>query len=78
MCEAPLHSGFFWAQWRKADPGTREGAESTPSDRWEPVEVFENTATPEGPDHLRVFVLGVEMTQSLENFAWGEEIKRPD
>ncbi|QOF71442.1 hypothetical protein IG197_27480 [Aminobacter sp. SR38] len=38
----PTKPGYYWAQWRKAVAGTRDAAELTPSDDWEPVQVFEN------------------------------------
>lgn len=65
----PSRPGFYWAKWKIADAGTREGDDLTPSDRWEVVEVWENG--PPGPEMLRVHVGGVEHGQSLENFYWG-------
>jgi hypothetical protein len=76
MNQTPKAPGFYWAQWRKADPDTREGDELTPSDKWEPVDVFEN-ADESHPEYLRVQVIGVERSQSLENFVWGEQILVP-
>lgn len=67
----PMKTGFYWAKWRIADEGTKEGDELTPSDQWEVVHVFENIADTEDPEYLRVEVPGVERSQSLENFFWG-------
>lgn len=70
----PTKPGFYWAKWRIADDGTVEGVEMTPQDRWEPVEVFDNNATDEP---LRVFVCGVQKSQTLKNFVWGNPIEEP-
>jgi len=67
----PAHPGFWWAKWKIADEGTREGGELTPSDEWEVMHVFSNTLDNTHPEHLMVFVPGVEKPQSLENFFWG-------
>jgi len=37
---------------------------------WSVVEVFENAESTD-PDHLLVFVPGVEMPQLLQDFLWG-------
>lgn len=71
----PKDPGYYWAMWLDADPGTREGEELTPRDKWEPVEVFDNNG--EGNNRLRVEVGGVERSQSIENFIWGDRIKPP-
>ena len=66
----PKRPGFYWAKWKIANRGTKEGDELTPSDRWEVVEVWENGG--EDPrNYLRVSVPGVENAQLLENFFWG-------
>lgn len=70
MAAAPMEEGFYWAQWRIADDGTQDGDEVPPIGTWEVVEVYENGHRGE-PDHLRVFVLGISKSQSLENFVWG-------
>lgn len=67
----PTKPGFYWAKWRIADEGTKEGDEQTPSDRWEVMHVFENCLDVEDDEYLRVEVPGVERGQSLENFFWG-------
>lgn len=71
----PKEPGFYWAKWRDADPLTRDGDELTPSEKWEPVEVFDNNG--EGSEQLRVEVGGVERSQSIENFLWGDKIDPP-
>lgn len=70
----PTRPGFYWAKWKIADEGTRDGDELTPNDRWEPVEVAVNSGSPDDPDYLRVDVPGVERSQSLGNFFWGPEL----
>lgn len=61
----PTKPGFYWAKWRIADDGTRDGGELTPSSKWEVVEVHEDT------HGLAVFVAGVEQPQAVDNFFWG-------
>lgn len=68
---APTKPGFYWAKWKIADEGTRDGDDLTPSDRWEVVEVVENRIDTEHPDYLRVAVAGVEPSQTFGNFFWG-------
>ena len=36
----PREPGFYWAKWRIAAEGTRDGDEFMPSDKWEVVEVI--------------------------------------
>lgn len=67
----PKEPGFYWAKWRIADDGTREGDELTPSDTWEVVQVVVNCIDRDDPEHLKVNVPGVERGQCLENFVWG-------
>ncbi len=76
MC-APKQAGHYWAKWRIANDGTREGDELTPSDKWEVVEVFENCLDRENDEFLMVSVPGVERSQSLENFVWGQGPLKP-
>ncbi len=66
----PTAPGWYFAKWRIADDGTREGDEITPSDEIECVEVFENGDDAEDAEYLRVSVAGVEKSQSVENFFW--------
>lgn len=75
----PTKEGFYWAKWKIADAGTREGDDLTPSDKWEVVEVWENCNDKSNPEYLRVSVCGVERGQSLENFVWGPgPLKKPE
>ena len=71
MAEAPKEAGFYWAKWKIADDGTKEGDELTPSDGWEVVEVFVNCIDETDDEYLMVFVPGVERCQSVQNFFWG-------
>jgi hypothetical protein len=71
MTDAPKKAGHYWAKWRIANDGTREGDELTPSDTWEVVQVFENCLDHTDDEFLAVHVPGVERSQSLENFVWG-------
>jgi hypothetical protein len=68
----PTQPGHYWAKWRIADDGTREGDELTPSDQWEVVQVVKNGGDPDGPEFLMVSVPGVEQSQLRENFFWGD------
>lgn len=68
----PKTPGHYWAKWRIADDGTPEGDEQTPSDAWEVVQVFLNQIDHDNPEHLRVAVPGQVMSQSIENFYWGD------
>lgn len=74
-CDMPTVPGFYWAKWRIADEGTAEGDELTPSDKWEPVELAVNAIDRNHPEYLKVYVQGVTMTQSPENFVWGPAIE---
>lgn len=72
MADAPKIAGHYWAKWRIANDGTREGDELTPSDKWEVMQVFENCLDRSDAEFLMVAVPGVERSQSIENFVWGE------
>ncbi len=78
----PTRPGFYWARWQKAAPGTHEGDELTPSQDWEVVEVWVNHIGPEceadkenGIEKFGVSVPGVQQSQWLENFRWGERVE---
>lgn len=73
----PTAEGFYWAKWRIADEGTPEGEQQTPSDSWEVVDVYENSADEKSPEHLRVHVSGQPRSQSLGNFIWGPQVDLP-
>lgn len=66
----PTRPGYYWAKWRIAADGTRDGDELTPSSQWEVVEVCENHNGEPG-EELSVSVAGVEKTQWLDCFIWG-------
>lgn len=66
----PTAPGYHWAKWLRPAPGTREGELLTPDSEWSVVEVFENAESSD-PEHLLVFVPGVEMPQLLQDFVWG-------
>ncbi|MER9706056.1 hypothetical protein NKJ10_17675 [Mesorhizobium sp. M0204] len=72
----PMKPGYYWAKWRIATEGTRDGDELTPSDNWEIVQVEENDpdwVTDPGRDTaLFVFVCGVEESQWRNCFVWGD------
>lgn len=65
----PDGPGFYWAKLVRASPGTRD-AEDALSVEFEVVDVFVNDFDPASNEHLRVFVPGVERSQSLDNFEW--------
>ena len=67
----PTRAGFYWAKWLIADRETVEGSALTPSDDWDVVYVFENGRDEREAEFLRVLVVGVEQSQSLQNFKWG-------
>lgn len=66
----PREPGFYWAQWISAQPETREGPLAG-HEEWIVVQVFEN-AGPSDADYLLVFVPGVETSQSVADFVWGQ------
>ncbi len=65
--------GYWWAKWIKTDPGIRDADENLDGG-FEPVEVCANCMDPDSKEQWRVAVLGVEKSQSPENFEWGEPI----
>lgn len=67
----PTKPGWYWAKWKIAAKGTREGDELTPSNEWEIVHVQENTLDPKDKEYLSVAVCGVEKTQWPDCFFWG-------
>ena len=66
----PREPGFYWAKWRAAAEGTRNGDETLPSDEWVVVEVFENSNDEKEDEHFLVHVCGVEKGQSIMDFFW--------
>lgn len=73
----PKEPGWYYAKWRIADDGTREGDELTPSNKLECVEVFKNCLDRDNPEYLMVSVAGVERAQSVENFYWIGPVPMP-
>jgi hypothetical protein len=70
--DMPTSTGYYWAKWRIAADGTVEGDELTPSDTWEIVQVNDNHG--EGNEKFSVSVCGVQTTQWLDCFFWGEKV----
>lgn len=72
----PTDPGTYWAKWRIASEGTRNGDELTPSDKWEAVQVHVNDTHGKvgEPEYFYVSVPGVEQTQWLDQFVWGPMI----
>lgn len=68
--EIPKCAGFYWAKWKIAAEGTREGNELTTSN-WEVMQVFVNCVDKDDDEYLMVSVPGVEQAQSLDSFYWG-------
>lgn len=68
----PTEPGAYWAKWRIADEGTPEDNCAGRNAEWEVVTVVVNCADPKHPEYLRASVPGVSMSQSLENFHWGQ------
>jgi hypothetical protein len=76
LSHLPRMSGFYWARWLEADPATRDADHLVPSQEWIVVEVFVNGSEDDHAAGLRSLVPGVEASQSLENFEWGEKVER--
>lgn len=75
----PSKEGHYWAKWRIADEGTKEGDEQTPCHEWEVMHVVENCNDETSPEFLKVMVPGVSKWQSIENFFWGSgPLKTPE
>jgi hypothetical protein len=68
----PAKPGFYWAVWLTPSPGTRDAEALMSASEWEVVYVFENGISFQDRDYLRVLVTGVEQSQSIQNFRWGE------
>ena len=68
---APRTTGFYWAKWIRADQNTKYASDLTPSGNWDVVYVFENALDKREGAPFRVLVVGVEESQSTENFDWG-------
>lgn len=73
---SPEREGFFWARWHTPAPGTADNGECCNPDEWQVCQVFENCLDEASPEHLMVFVPGVERAQPLDAFEWGQEVRR--
>ncbi len=65
----PKEPGFYWAKLLIAEAETRQALD-LPSDEWEAVWVFQNGSDLQGKEYLRVLIVGVESSQSIQNFEW--------
>lgn len=63
----PMSPGFYWAKWRIASDTTPDRDDLTPSDRWEPVEVFETSASHDIASH-------VDALKALANASTDDEL----
>lgn len=72
--DVPTKAGWYWAKWKIATPSTYEGAELTPSDNWEVVEVWANSVDPNSDEPFGVAITGVRETQWPDQFYWGPQI----
>ncbi|RWR14234.1 hypothetical protein [Paenirhodobacter populi] len=72
MTDQPKKSGFYWGRWHTPARGTADGGEMCTGTAWEVHEVW-LAGFDEG---LKVFVPGVEKSQPLDAFEWGEEVVR--
>lgn len=67
----PTTPGHYWARWRIKSPGTAE-EDDAPSGMWEIVQVFQNCIDETDDEWLMVAVPGVERSQSIQDFFWGD------
>lgn len=72
----PRGPGHYWARWRIKSPGTAE-EDDPPSGSWEVVQVFVNCIDEDDDEWLMVAVPGVERSQDVENFYWGQRVQEP-
>lgn len=82
----PTKEGFFWGKWRIKDDDTHKckhcGHQNKaeladpPGNEWEVMHVVENCIDTTDPEYLMVMVPGVEKWQSIENFFWGDEVRK--
>lgn len=75
MGALPQSAGFYWGRWHTPTPGTADDGEMCTGKDWEVHSVF-RTGLGDDTDKLMVFVPGVERSQPLEAFEWGEQVKR--
>lgn len=72
----PRIPGHYWGRWHTPAPDTADDGEMCTGIGWEVHQVFENTLDQDDPDHLRVYVPGVEKSQALNAFEWGKMVTR--
>lgn len=70
----PTGTGYYWAKWKIAVDGTRDGEHLTPSNEWEIVQVNDNNGEPGSNEEFSVAVHGVETCQWLDCFFWGPRV----
>lgn len=79
MSAVPQHPGFYWGRWHTpengADHGFDQDGEICTGLDWE-VHMVACDRTDCTGKRLVAFVPGVEKTQPLEAFEWGEEVTR--
>lgn len=70
-----MKPGYYWAKWRIPADGTHEGELICPSDKWEIVQVNENSVDwmedPSEDEALSVSIPGVREAQWRDCFVWG-------
>lgn len=72
----PTEPGHYWAKWKIKSPGTAE-EHDPPGGEWEVVQVFQNCIDEDSDEYVMVSVAGVERSQSVENFFWGDRVPEP-
>ena len=76
MASQPAKDGMFWGRWHTPCPGTADDGECCSGTEWEVHHVFRNHYRHDEDDRWRVMVPGVEQTQPIDAFEWGEEVVR--
>ena len=74
--QIPSASGWYFARWIVAAPGTPNAEYLVPGDDVECVMV-QDLAQDGAPEFLNAWVAGVDMPQPLENFEWHGEVTLP-
>lgn len=77
MSTVPTTPGFYWAKWMIADDHLPD---LTPFKTWEVVEVYladHYGDAVDNPDELRVYICGIDYSQGLDCFHWGERLEPP-
>lgn len=68
----PTKEGFYWGLWHTPEHGTEDDGEGCDSSEWEVHHVI-NSPNWGG---LSALVPGISQEQSLDNFEWGQEVRR--